>query len=66
MALIVVLVNHSDLAPISDYTYEVLVGDGTPARSKTLKRGTVTGHQRSDGWLELLAKLIATEQGETS
>ena len=65
MALIVVLVNKSNLGPISDYAYEVLVGDGTPERSKTLKRGTVTGHQRSDGWLELLAKLVTTEQGET-
>lgn len=29
MSLIVVLTNKSNLAPVSDYNYEVLVGDGT-------------------------------------
>lgn len=54
MALILVIVNKSELAPISDYSYEVMVGDGTPSRSKTIARGKVIGHQRSDGWQKLV------------
>lgn len=61
MALIVVFVNKSDLAPISDYTVEVLVGDGSPARSNTIYRGEIQGHRRSDGWLELVSKLVEKE-----
>lgn len=58
MALILVLVNRSNLAPVSDYDYEVMVGDGTPARSKTIARGIVTGHERAAGWEALVQKLL--------
>ena len=58
MALIIVLTNQSALAPISDYNYEVLVGDGSPARSKTLASGAIRGYQRSAGWQALVQQLL--------
>ena len=58
MALIICFVNKSDLAPISDYTVEVLVGDGTSAHSKTILREEVIGHRRSDGWQVLVEKFL--------
>jgi hypothetical protein len=58
MALILAFVNKSNLAEISDYTVEVLVGDGTAARSKTILRETVSGHRRSDGWQVLVQKFL--------
>ncbi len=60
MALIIVLTNKSNLASVSDYKYEVLVGDGTPARSKILASGTLRGHERSDGWVTLVRQLLDT------
>jgi len=62
MALIVVLVNKSDLADISDYEYQVLVGDGTPARSKTIAAGRIEGHRRDDGWQPLVARVVQQQQ----
>jgi hypothetical protein len=61
MALIVVLTNVSLLAPVSDYHYEVCVGDGTPSRSKTIARGTIKGHVRDDGWQKLVQTLLDKE-----
>ena len=61
MALIVVFVNKSDLAPVSDYSVQVLVGDGTPDHSKTIYQGKIVGHRRSDGWQALVQKLIDKE-----
>ena len=58
MALILVLVNKSELAERSDYTYQVLIGDGTPERSQTLERGVVKGHLRSKGWELLIQKFL--------
>lgn len=58
MALIVVLQNVSELAPVSDYKVQVLVGDGTVERSRTLYAGEVTGHPREDGWQALLRALV--------
>lgn len=63
MALIVVLQNISELAAISDYRYEVLVGDGSP-RSKVIARGTVCGHKRADGWKALVQQLLDTAPSE--
>ncbi len=60
MALIVVLTNKSNLAAVSDYHYQVLVGDGTPERSTTLAGGTLRAHERSDGWVALLRQLLDT------
>lgn len=60
MALILVFVNESHLAPVSDYKVQVLVGDGTPARSKTIAVGAVKGHTRTDGW-EALVQQFLTE-----
>lgn len=61
MALIVVLTNISNLAPVSDYNYEVLVGDGTDARSSTIARGKVKGHKRDDGWQALVKRVLDQE-----
>ena len=58
MALILVFVNQSELAPISDYTVQVMVGDGTPERSQTIYQGRIEGHRRADGWEALVQKLL--------
>lgn len=58
MALIIVLINKSELAPVSDYRYEVLVGDGTEKGSRTLEEGMVIGHTREEGWEVLLRKML--------
>lgn len=58
MALIVVLKNISALAPVSNYSYRVLVGDGTVERSKTLATGVLRHHERADGWVALLRQLL--------
>ena len=58
MALIVILQNISALAPVSDYRYEVRIGDGSDARSHTIEFGVVKGHTRSDGWDVLVDKLL--------
>ena len=58
MSLIIVLQNISKLAPISNYRYEVLVGDGTVSGSSVLERGMIEGHTRADGWRALLQKLL--------
>jgi len=54
VSLIVVAQNISSLAAVSDYNYQVLVGDGTPERSDVIARGTVVGHRRADGWQALI------------
>jgi hypothetical protein len=61
VSLILVLRNTSNLAEVSDYDYKVLVGDGTPERSKTLARGVITGHRRSNGWQALVRLLLDKE-----
>jgi hypothetical protein len=58
MALILIFTNKSDLAPISNYNYEVLVGDGTPERSKIIVSGAIMGHPRADGWQALVERLL--------
>lgn len=58
MALILILQNVTNLAPVSDYKVEVLVGDGTPDRSTCLYRGIVTAHTRDDGWKALVQRLL--------
>lgn len=62
MSLIVVIRNTSDLAPLSNYDYKVLVGDGTPA-SKTIAEGTIEGHRREDGWQRLVRRVLDKESG---
>lgn len=58
MSLIVVVTNKSNLASVSDYYYEVLVGDGTVARSQTLARGRIEQHVREAGWKALVQRVI--------
>lgn len=62
MSLIVVLTNTSLCAPVSNYNYEVLVGDGSVARSKTIAKGKIEGHARADGWQALVQRLLDNEQ----
>lgn len=63
MALIIVFQNVSQLAPISDYKVQVLVGDGSPERSKTLYAGVVKGHTRDDGYLALVRLFLESLEG---
>lgn len=58
MSLVVIVQNISQLAPISDYNYEVLVGDGTRARSKVLATGTIKRHDRAQDWTALVQKVV--------
>lgn len=59
VSLILILTNKSALAPTSDYNYEVLIGDGTVERSKTLARGEIKRHVRADGWKVLVRRVIS-------
>lgn len=58
MSLIIVLTNKSNLAPISDYEYRVMVGDGSIEKSKILAAGKVRDHARSEGFKRLLQLLM--------
>ena len=58
MSLIVIVRNTSRLADVSDYTVQVLVGDGTPEHSRTIHAGTVKGHTRADGWKALIQRML--------
>ena len=64
MALIVVLCNVSDLADVSNYTYQVMVGDGTASNSRTIVAGTVLNHTRSEGWQKLVQMMLDKETGK--
>ena len=57
MSLIVVATNMSNLADVSDYNYQVLIGDGSP-RSKTIAGGKIEGHKREDGWKALIQRIL--------
>jgi hypothetical protein len=58
MSLIVVVTNISGLAPVSDYKYQVLIGDGTPERSQILAQGEIKQHSRGDGWKALIRRVL--------
>jgi hypothetical protein len=58
MSLIVSIRNTSDLAPISDYEYKVLVGDGTPERSHLIATGKIKAHVRTAGWKALVKRVL--------
>lgn len=61
MSLIVIIQNVSQLAPVSDYRYEVLVGDGTDAGSHSIAHGTVKKHCRDDGWKALVRRVLDSD-----
>jgi hypothetical protein len=44
--------NLSGLAPVSDYAYDVHVGD------QRIASGSVSGHTRADGWAVLVKKIV--------
>ena len=50
--LILHIRNTTELAPVSDYEYEVLVN------TRVIASGAVEGHTRADGWAELVRKVI--------
>jgi hypothetical protein len=58
MALIVIATNVSQLAAVSDYRYEVLIGDGTVERSTVITRGVIKKHRRDDGWRALVQRIL--------
>ena len=58
MSLIVTVRNISGLAPVSDYEYKVLVGDGTLMGSHVISAGQIKEHKRSDGWKALIQRVI--------
>lgn len=58
MALIVVIQNMSNAAPVSDYAVEVRIN------REVLGEAIVTGHRRADGWLALLARVVETLQAQ--
>ena len=58
MALILVITNKSNLAPVSDYNYEVLVGDGTRGGSTEIAHGQIKDHTRDDGWKKLVQRVL--------
>lgn len=58
MSLIVTIRNISELAPISDYEYKVLVGDGTPERSNLIASGKIKAHVRTAGWKALVRRVL--------
>jgi len=62
MSLIIALHNISRLADVSDYEYQVLVGDCSTERSQTLETGYVRGHRRVDGWAALVAKFVHSRE----
>lgn len=53
MALIIMLRNLSNLAPVSDYEYIVSLNG-----RHEIERGIVRGHVRADGWPALVRQLI--------
>lgn len=57
MAFILIAVNKSNLADVSDYGVEARIND------TVIWRGPVKGHTRADGWRELLRRIAdqATE-----
>lgn len=62
MSLILTFRNTSALAPVSNYDYRVLIGDGGPT-SHLIASGTLTGHARADGWKALVQRLLDTPDG---
>ena len=62
MALILVFVNKSNLADVSDYDVQVMIGDGTPERSHVIKTCRIEGHRRADGWEALVRRLVGAGQ----
>lgn len=61
--LVVTFRNLSDMAPVSDYEYEVWVTT-TDGHKKVLEAGTITGHTRADGWRVLLQRLAWWDERE--
>lgn len=59
MALILVFHNDSTGGETdANYNVQVMVGDGTPARTRDIAKGRVEGHDRADGWAALVRRFL--------
>lgn len=59
MALILVFHNDSTGGEHdANYNIQVMVGDGTAARTRTIAGGRIEGHNRPDGWKPLVQKYL--------
>ena len=64
MALIITFVNKSNLALISNYDYQIMIGDGSVERTVTIESGKVIGHTRDDGWVRLVELMLEQRKEE--
>ena len=58
MALIITFINKTNLSPVSNYDYQVMVGDGSVERTVTIESGKVLNHTRDDGWVKLVELML--------
>lgn len=59
MALILVFHNDSTGGETdANYNVEVMIGDGTAERTRTIAKGRVEGHDRGDGWEALTRRFL--------
>ena len=52
--------NISNLADVSDYEYQVLIGGGK--RASLIETGFVRGHRRADGWEKLVKRFFTDRE----
>ena len=55
--LVLTFRNTSDLAPTSNYEYEVWVTT-TEGKKHVIKSGVVLGHKRANGWQKLVKRIL--------
>ena len=58
MALIITFVNKTNLSPVSNYDYQIMIGDGSLERTATIESGKVLNHTRDDGWVKLVELML--------
>ena len=58
MALIIAFVNKTNLSPISNYDYQIMIGDGSVERTTIIESGKVLNHTRDDGWVKLVELML--------
>ena len=56
--LVLTFRNISEMAPVSDYEYEVWV-TRTDGSKHVIKSGLITKHKRADGWEKLVRRVLA-------
>lgn len=62
MSLIILIRNTSELAPVSDYEYQVLITTRNLLTGEIGERqiadGSIVGHVRAEGWEALVRRLL--------